>query len=260
MSDSLKCVALIPARGGSKRIPHKNVKPLNGVPLIRYTIAAARQSGVFAGIFVSTDSPEVKLAMRGAGVCVIDRPAEFATDESPDIAWVEHALGETYCLDTEPDCFSILRPTSPFRTAATIRRAWAQWCELGAGFDSLRAVELSRQHPCKQWRVIADWNGSNLLESACDGGRLHGYYVGSSETPHHSSPTQSLPAFFAQTAALEIAWTKTVTEQRSISGRRIMPFFHIDGSFESVDLNTYDDWLFAEWLIQSGRATLPEVG
>lgn len=243
----LICVALIPARGGSKRIPGKNTKLLGGHPLIAYTIAAAKQSGVFAGVFVSTDSPDVKLAVRGSGVCTIDRPAAFGADESPDIQWVEHALDETYCVDAEPDCFAILRPTSPFRPAGTIRRAWEQWCELGQHFDSLRAVEPVRQHPCKMWRLIPGG-----IDPLCG----HTWNVGHG-APHHSSPTQMLEPLYVQNASLEIAWVSTVTQQHSISGELVMPF--LTEGYEGFDLNDLRDWAYAEWLVESGRAKLPEV-
>ena len=145
-------VALVPARAGSTRVPGKNIAPLAGHPLIAYTIAAARDSGLFGAVVVSTDSEEIAAVARRYGAEVPGlRPAAIAGTTSPDIEWVRHALD-----GTDWEVFSLLRPTSPFRTAATIRRAWAQFEALGDRVDSLRAVELVKQHPGKMWLVEGD--------------------------------------------------------------------------------------------------------
>src|SRR5918993_1436997 len=134
-------VALIPARHGSKRVPGKNVRVVNGHPAIAYTIAPALESGVFESVIVSTDSEEVAAIARHYGADVpFLRPAQFSRDTSPDIEWVEHMLTELKRRGRAWDCFSLLRPTSPFRTARTIRRAWATFAA-EEGVDSLRAVE-----------------------------------------------------------------------------------------------------------------------
>jgi N-acylneuraminate cytidylyltransferase len=86
-------IALIPARSGSKRVADKNIRPLAGHPVIAYTIAAARRSGIFSSVVVSTDSEEYARIARQYGAEVpFLRPAEIAGDESPDIAWIEFTL------------------------------------------------------------------------------------------------------------------------------------------------------------------------
>src|SRR5688572_7264244 len=121
-------VALIPARAGSKRVPDKNVRPLAGHPLIAYSIAAARQSGVFAAVVVSTDSERYADLVKHYGAeAPYPRPPEMAGDFSPDIEWVSHTLERLRAEGRRFDCFSILRPTSPFRHARTIVRAWRQF-------------------------------------------------------------------------------------------------------------------------------------
>ena len=265
-------VALIPARAGSKRIQGKNIKPLAGYPLLAYTVAAAHQSGVFAAILVSSDSGAILETARNYGpTCGLECPLSVAhKDMDADIQWVEHAFQEAKwargiseaddeTLAEKFDAFAILRPTSPFRTADTIHRAWQQWLERGQDYDSMRAVEPVQQHPCKVHSIVSmSWSGQECLRSCCDAGRLHGYYIPSRTTPHHSSPTQSLPKLYAQNASLEIAWTKTVTEKHSISGALIMPFF--TEGYEGINLDTMDDWYLAETLIERGLAKLPEVG
>ena len=121
-------VALIPARSGSKRVPDKNIRLLAGHPLIAYSIAAALQSRVFKTVMVSTDSERYADIARyyGAEVPFL-RPAAIAGDISPDIEWVLHTLNQLRDLGQQTDCFSILRPTSPFRLPETIRRAWQEF-------------------------------------------------------------------------------------------------------------------------------------
>src|SRR2546425_9002622 len=120
-------VALIPARSGSKRVKQKNIRPLAGHPLLAYSIAAARESGIFRSVLVSTDSEEIAAIARSYGAEVpFLRPAAMAADHSPDIEWIEHLLVELGRRDRVYDCFAILRPASPFRRVGTIRRAWSE--------------------------------------------------------------------------------------------------------------------------------------
>jgi CMP-N,N'-diacetyllegionaminic acid synthase len=204
-------IALIPARAGSKRCPGKNVRILAGHPLIAYTIAAARASGVCDAVIVSTDDAATKrLAYDFGADYVQDRAARFAGDESPDIDWVRECLSQ--CDDVHTS-FAILRPTSPFRTAATIRRAYAQFQALPAIADSLRAVEPVTQHPGKMWSIPVA--GQPMYPV------LAGYTNG---VPHHSCPTQILPKYYVQNSSLEMAKRHCV-ERGSISGDCVFPFF-----------------------------------
>src|SRR6187401_1394995 len=101
-------VALIPARQGSKRVPGKNVRLLNGHPVLAYTIHAARESGVFDAVIVSTDSEEVAALARNYGAEVpFLRPAAFAGDKSPDIEWLDYTLRELQQQGRSWDCFSL---------------------------------------------------------------------------------------------------------------------------------------------------------
>ncbi len=237
-------VAFIPARQGSKRVPGKNVRPLGGHPVIAYTIAPALESGVFESVIVSTDSEEIATIARHYGAEVpFLRPPQFAGDTSPDIEWLEHALTELKRTGRRWDCFSLLRPTSPFRTAATIRRASA--CFIAQdGVDSLRAVEKCAQHPGKMWVVDGD-RMSPLLPS------------GSDRQPWHSTPYQALPPVYVQNASLEIAWTRVVFEGRTIAGNVLVPF--LTEGYEGFDINDPHDWLVAERLIADGEVEPPPV-
>jgi CMP-N,N'-diacetyllegionaminic acid synthase len=237
-------VAFIPARQGSKRVPGKNVRLLNGHPMLAYTIAPAVESGVFDAVIVSTDSEEIAAVARHYGAEVpFLRPAQFAGDRSPDIEWLEHALVTLKTQGRSWDCFSLLRPTSPFRSAATIRRAWQRFTE-ATGVDSLRAVEKCAQHPGKMWVVRGD-RMVPLLP------------FGPEDQPWHSTPYQALPPVYTQNASLEIAWTRIVFERRTIAGDLLLPFF--TEGYEGFDINDTYDWMVAERLLADGLAQLPPV-
>ena len=237
-------IGLIPARSGSERVPDKNIRPLGRHPLIAYTIAAALESSIFADVIVSTDSRQYASVARhyGAEMPFLRLP-EFAGDLSPDIEWVEYTLKRLRDEGRVYDCFSILRPTSPFRQAETIRRAWREFL-VEEGVDSLRAVEKCKQHPGKMW-VVRGERMAPLLP------------LSPPEQPWHSSQYQSLPEVYAQNASLEIAWSRIVFEGRTIAGNVLMPFF--THGYEGFDVNDLYDWKLAEELVREKKARLPSV-
>lgn len=237
-------LALIPARAGSKRVAGKNVRLLAGHPLLAYTVSAALMSGVFATVVVSTDAEEyAEIARRYGAEVPFLRPSAYAGDLSPDIEWVDYTLRRLQEEERSFDCFSILRPTSPFRQPETIQRAWQQFRQ-EQGIDSLRAVEKCRQHPGKMW-VVRGGRMTPLLP------------LGPPEQPWHSSQYQSLPEVYVQNASLEIAWTRVVFEEHTIAGNSILPFF--TQGYEGLDINDDKDWWYAEYLIKEGKARLPLI-
>lgn len=237
-------IALIPARSGSKRVADKNIRPLAGHPVMAYTIAAAKQSGIFSEILVSTDSEQYAVVAQKYGAEVpFLRPVEISGDVSPDIEWVEFTLRKLKEMGREYDCFSILRPTSPFRLPETIQRAWKEFLA-EEGVDSLRAVEKCREHPGKMW-VIRGKRMTPLLP------------ISPAELPWHSTPYQALPEVYAQNASLEIAYSRVVFQGRTIAGEVVMPF--LTQGYEGFDVNRPYDWVLAEDLVKRGEAELPEL-
>ena len=237
-------VAFIPARGGSKRVPRKNLHVLAGHPLLAYSIAAAKDAGLFDAVYVSTDDAEIANVARYYGAQVIDRPPHFALDTSPDIQWLGHAIdaiGKPAMLR-----WALLRPTSPFRTADTIRRAWRTFLSHDCA-DSIRAVEPVTQHPGKMWTCAGDGHPIRpLLDQKLSDG-----------TPWHSSPTQSLPRYYVQNASLEMGWGANVWEYHTLHGRKAAPFFTT--GYEGFDINHARDIREADYLLANGEATLPPV-
>ena len=240
-----KALALIPARAGSKRVPDKNIRLLDGHPLLAYSIQCAIKSGVFERVLCATDNPYyADIATHyGAEVPVL-RPATISGDKSPDIEWITWVLGELKNQGEEYDIFSILRPTSPFRRASTIQRAWKKFTEHRVA-DSLRAVEKCGQHPGKMW-VLNDSDMKPIMPFYNEG------------VPWHSSQYAALPTIYVQNASLEIAWTRNVFEKNSISGDVVMPF--ITEHFEGFDINDIFDWWAAERIIENGLSQLEPMG
>lgn len=220
-------IALIPARSGSKRIPHKNIKRLGSHPLLAYTIEVARQSGIFDEIYVSTDSAEIVDIARYYGAIAIIRPEKYALDNSPDIEWIKDAL-TLFALP--PDYFAILRPTNPFRTPEMLQRVWNKYKK-----DYwLKGVEPVGQHPEKMW-------------NKAEYGLIHNY-VGSRR---HDQQTNTLDEVYVQNGSIEIRPTD------NLRPCNIQPYF--TKGYEGLDINTERDWVYAEWLIANGKVKLIKI-
>lgn len=226
----MKTIALIPARRGSKRLSGKNMALLNGFPLLWYAIRGAKDSGIFDEIVVSTDWADCVQLAENMGVNVLLRPDALCTDMAHDYEWVRHALGAYPGFDI----FVILRPTSPFRTGETIKRAMAQFLT-GKVCDSLRAVEPTKAHPGKSWIL----RNGNMMDPYTHT-RIMGF-------PSHDMATQSLIPVHCQNGCIHIAWVKTL-EGGNYSGRAIKGFL-TEGN-EGIDINTEQDLQYAEWLMR----------
>jgi len=225
------CVALIPARSGSKRVQNKNIHRLGNHPLMAYSIRAAIESKIFDTVVLSTDSEEYAEIGQyyGAEVPVL-RPKQFSGSKSPDIEWVEFTLRQLKDQGRVFDCVCILRPTSPFRKSETIQRAWHEFFKQ-KDVDSLRAVELCSQHPGKMWKVEGN-TMTPIMPFIKD------------DVPWHSNQYSALPEVYVQNASLEIVWSNVIDNTNTISGDKIMPF--ITKGLEGFDINNPEDWLLAE--------------
>ncbi|MFM8452984.1 MAG: acylneuraminate cytidylyltransferase family protein [Acidimicrobiaceae bacterium] len=170
-------------------------------------------------------------------------PKEYATDESPDIEWVEFSLRELSKRGQNFDYFSILRPTSPLRTSSTIQRAFGEFLS-DESVDSLRAVELCAQHPGKMWRIVE--NRLVPVMARQDSG-----------VDWFSSPTQTLPEIWVQNASLEFAYVRCVLNERSITGKAILPF---KTKFpEGLDINRPEDIVRVEGIVSQSAESLPRI-
>jgi CMP-N,N'-diacetyllegionaminic acid synthase len=238
-----RAVAFVPARSGSERVPGKNVRPLAGHPLLAYAVETALQSGVFERVVVSTDSDEIADIARWYGAeDPFLRPPEYATSTSPDAEWLAFTLQG---LEESYDLFAIVRATNPFRGPETVRRGLERLLEIPEA-DSLRAVELVKQHPGKMWVLAED---GRTMSPLLDQSHL--------EVAWHAGQYQALPPVYAQNSALEIAWTRVVSETGTREGRVVAPF--LTEGYEGLNVDDEEDWDRAERLVVSRAATLPAI-
>lgn len=237
MVEGATVLAIVPARGGSKSIPHKNLRPFAGHPLVAYSIAAGLQSEAVDRVIVSTDDADIARVAKDYGAEVpFMRPAELAQDDTPDFPVFEHALGwlqqnEGY----QPDIVVQLRPTTPVRPPWTVTRA-VEILLARPDADSVRGVVPSGQTPYKMWRMDDNGHLTPLLDA------------GISEP--YNQPRQALPATYWQTGHIDAIRRDTLTEKRSMSGDVIFPLL-LDAAY-TVDIDTERDWARAEALMLSG--------
>jgi CMP-N,N'-diacetyllegionaminic acid synthase len=204
-------LALIPARGGSKSIPRKNLLMIAGKPLIAHSIEQALASRHITRTIVSTDDPEIAKVAREFGAEVpFLRPAEFAQDLSPDIDAFRHAL--QWLRDHERyECELVvhLRPTGPVRRVELIDQAIASIMHHPEA-DSLRSVSWPTQTPYKMWRIV--------------GGLLQPLMAIEGVAEPYCLPRQALPEVFWQNGYVDIIRPRVVLEQGMMHGRKILPF------------------------------------
>ena len=198
---------------------------------------------MFDRILVSTDSEQIAQVARWYGADVpFLRPVEYASSTSPDIEWIAWTLRR---LDERYDLFAIVRATNPFRGPEVIRRGLDQLLATPEA-DSIRAVELVKQHPGKMW--VIDEVG-RLMRPLLDQSHL--------DVAWHAGQYQALPPIYVQNSALEIAWTRVVEATGTREGRMLAPF--LTEGYEGLNIDDEEDFARAEELAASGRAHLPAI-
>jgi N-acylneuraminate cytidylyltransferase len=232
-------LALIPARGGSKGIPRKNIRSFAGWPLIAWSIAAAQQSKYVTRIIVSTDDEEIAAVAREYGAeTPFLRPAEFAQDKSTDLPLFEHALGWlAEHEDYHPEVVLQLRPTSPVRPRGLLDDA-IQILLDHPDADCVRGVVPSGQNPFKMWR--------------CDDPKqpMKPLLMVNGLAEPYNAPRQILPPTYWQTGHIDAIRVSTILERRTLTGDVIYPLL-IDSKY-TVDIDTLPDWAKYEALVYSG--------
>jgi len=225
VSEPCRFLAVVPARGGSKRLPRKNVLPLGGRPLIAWTITTAHQSGVLGDVLVSTDDGEIAGAARDAGAMVPWlRPAELATDSASSADVLRHALKWYETQHGTVDAVVLLQPTSPFRTAASIRGAVAAFrTQDGQSAQAVVSVGPAASHPAWCFRV--------------EGGMLQPF-LGWEPLSQRS---QDLEPAFALNGAIYVLPAADVRGSEPLLRPGIRPYVMHD-AHESLDIDTPDDW------------------
>jgi CMP-N,N'-diacetyllegionaminic acid synthase len=221
-------LGVIPARGGSKGVPGKNVRMLGGKPLIRYTIEAARASGL-SSFIVSTDDDGIARAAREAGASVpFVRPAALATDRAEAIPVLQHAVTEMAQQGKEFDAVMMLQPTTPFRSAAHIDEAIDLLESTGA--DSvISVVDVEGHHPARMKYL----DGNRLLDPPyCE--------------QRENQPRQELRPMYIRNGAIYLTRTE-VLMSGSLKGRDCRAL--VMTAEVSVNIDTVRDLEYAEWLL-----------
>ncbi len=235
----IEVLSVIPARGGSKGIPRKNIRLFAGYPLIAYSIAAGLQSKMVTRIIVSTDDEEIAEVARRYGAEVpFLRPAELAQDRTTDLPVFQHALRwleehEGY----RPEVVVQLRPTSPVRPADCVDSA-VRLLLATPEADSVRGVVEAGQNPHKMWRV----------DSAS--GRMTPLLSVPGVAEPYNAPRQSLPPVYWQTGHVDAVRPSAILEKGSMSGDYVLAL-RLDPRY-TVDLDSLADWEHAEWMVEKG--------
>ena len=254
MNKKPEVLAIIPARGNSKSIPHKNIAEFAGYPLIAYSIAAASQCERVTRVITSTDDEKIATVAQEYGSEIpFLRPPELARDHTQDYPVFVHALEWlAEHEDYRPDIVLQVRPTSPIRPPDMVEKA-IEILLSNPEADSVRGVVPSGQNPFKMWTIGERGQMQPLM-------RVEG-------TPEpYNVPRQHLPDTYWQTGHIDAIRPATILEKGSMSGDVIMPLF-IDPAY-SVDIDTLLDWQRAERCVLEGlvemvmpgtrRRTLPE--
>jgi len=239
-----RIIALIPARQGSERIKNKNIKFFFSHPLLAYAIYSARKSNLFDKIVVSTDSRKYAAIAKNYGAEVPNlRPKKISSSKSSDYDWVNYTINLYDKKKIYFTHFFILRPTNPFRTAITIKRAWQKYIQF-KNCDSLRGVSLTKEHPGKMWTQNNKYLFPLIKKKV-------------SNQPSYNSQYKTLPEVFIQNASIEISKTSVLKKYKTITGKKIIPYFN--KKFEAFDINYPLDLEFAEYLVKKKKIKLTKI-
>jgi CMP-N,N'-diacetyllegionaminic acid synthase len=217
-TNSFPVLCLIPARGGSKSIPRKNLVMLAGKPLLSHSILQALECSAITRTIVSTDCPEIAATARQFGAEVpFMRPDAISGDTSTDLEVFEHALQWLASNEhTKPEICVHLRPTHPVRKVEDIDKI-VSILRQNPDIDSVRSVTPASQTPFKMWFRGEDGLLSPVIQTTIDDA--------------YNLPRQLLPEVFLQNASIDVAWTSTITEKKSMTGRRILGYV-MDAEFD----------------------------
>ena len=240
-------LAIIPARGGSKGIPRKNIRSFAGYPLIAWSIAAGKQSKMVTRVIVSTDDEEIASVAREYGAEVpFLRPVELAQDNTLDLPVFEQALKWLEEIEEyKPEMVVQLRPTSPIRPRNCVDDAISILLQHPRA-DCVRGVVPAGQNPHKMWRISKpDGPMTPLLE-----------VPGIAEP--YNAPRQILPPIYWQTGHIDAIRASSISRKRSLTGNKIYPLI-IDPRY-TVDIDNLSDWAKYEAMVYSGALDMVSPG
>lgn len=224
-----KLIALIPARGGSKGLPGKNLYPLNGKPLIEYTIDAALASELFSEIVVSSDDLDILAFAQNKNLVALSRPAALATDLAPTDVVIEHVITELGL--SENDVICLLQPTSPLRHEEHIKAAWSLFQSKDC--HGVISVYVPDKTPFKAYLLNKE-----------------GYLTGLVGPDYPYTPRQSLPETYYPNGAIYLFSVASFQKQMQIPREDLIPF--VMSQEDSIDIDTIEDIKTVERILRSG--------
>jgi CMP-N,N'-diacetyllegionaminic acid synthase len=228
----MRVLCIIPARGGSKGIPGKNIKLLNGKPLLAYTAEIALQSKHLSEVILSSEDPVVIGVAKALGIKVpFVRPTELALDDTPTIDVLVHALQWFENQNSLFDAVCLLQVTSPFRTVAFLDKAITKFID--SGCDSLISVQKVPHEYNPHWTFEVNPEGN--LKIATGEEKI-------------ISRRQELPEAYHRDGSIYITKTEVLLQQRSLYGKSTT-FIESSSEFY-VNIDTVNDWEKAEQMIK----------
>lgn len=223
----MKPLVVIPARGGSKGLPGKNIKKLNGKPLINYTIEAARTIFSDEQIIVSTDDLDIKACAEQSGLNVpFIRPAEHSTDTASTIDVLVHALNFFETNQYVPDVLILLQPTSPLRNSQHIIEAMKLFTET---IDMVVSVKETESNP---YYVLYEENEIGFLKKSKNG---------------NFTRRQDCPKVWEYNGAIYIINVQSLKSYGHLNFEKVMKYEM--KKEHSVDIDTEMDWTIAEYFL-----------
>jgi CMP-N-acetylneuraminic acid synthetase len=220
-------ICIIPARGGSKGVPKKNIRSIKGEPLISYTIRSAIKSKLLDKVIVSTEDDEIAAISKQYGAEIINRPIKLSEDETPTEPVIIHAVSVLECEGYKPDIIVTLQPTSPLRTANQIDEAVGKI--MSEDVDSVISLKEVREHPYKMKRIEGDrvvpFLSLNLK----------------------SNRRQDMPILYKENGAIYVTKYELLMEKQRIIGDEAIPYIMCEKT--SLDIDTELDFQLAECLL-----------
>ena len=223
----MNIISIIPARGGSKGIPRKNIKLLNGKPLISYSIDASNSCSLIDDTYVSTEDAEISEISKGNNAEVIERPDELASDDSSSIDVILHVLDYLENRYELPDLFVLLQPTSPLRTSEDIEAS----------------INLFLESDCDSLVSVCELDHRSLLNFSLE----DGFLVQNNNEALFNSRRQDIPTHYSLNGAIYITTPEFIRKNKSFYSDKTIP--HVMSKEKSIDIDTSFDFKLAEFLL-----------
>ena len=225
----MKICSIITARGGSKGVPKKNIKPLNGKPVIAYSIEESLKSNLIKETYVTTENEEISEVSVKYGAKVIDRPKELAQDNSTSVDVVLHSLNYLEDNDDFPDFFVLLQPTSPLRTKEDIEKA----------------IKLFIENECNALISVSQLDHSSMMSFEIQ----NNFLTPNCDEKFLNKRRQELPSFYCPNGAIYITTPTSLRKNKTFIPTKTIPY--IMPKERSVDLDTELDFKFAEFILSN---------